>query len=137
MAFFRHLARSAAGSAAEAIYDAVLAGDNGNFFTVAQGRVTRIRLAELLSLHAAGFGITRIRQDATAPTAGTPPILAAADQIEVMFVVPIGAGGVQDLGPQPAELPGGALAAGTNYYFTIEQPGGAARAETLVNGSTT
>ena len=137
MPFFRHLARSAAGSGAEAIYDAAAAGDNGNFFNVGQGNVTRIRLAELLSLQGAGFGITRIRQDATDPTPGTPPILAAADQIEIMFVVPLGAGGVQELQPQPAELGGGARGVGTNYYFTIEQPGGAARAETLLNGATT
>lgn len=137
MAFFRHLARSAAGSIAEALYDATADGDNGNFFTVAQGDVTRVRLAELLSLHGAGFAITRVRQDETAPTQGTPPVLDAADQIEIMFVVPLGAGGVQELAVQPAELGGGARDEGTNYYFTIEQPGGEARAETLVNGATT
>ena len=135
--FFRHLARSAAGSVAEAIYDPTAAGDNGNFFNVAQGNVTRVRLAELLSLHGAGFGITRVRRDATVPTQAAPPIFAAADQIEIMFVVPLGAGGVQELAVQPAELPGGADEAGTNYYFTIQQAGGAARAETLVNGQTT
>ena len=137
MAFFRHLARSAAGSGAEAIYDVAAPGDNGFFFAVLRGRVTRIRLAELLSLHGAGFGITRIRRSAVVPAAGVAPALVAADQIEIMFVVLLGAGGVQDLGPQPAELPGGGNAAGRNYYFTIEQPGGAARAETLLNGQTT
>lgn len=134
---FQHVARSAAGSVAEALYDVAAPGDDGFFFTVDQGRVVRVRSAELLSLQAAGFGISRIRQDQTPPDPAVPPVLAAGDPIEAMFVVPTGMGGVQSFAAQPIELAGGGGEDGTAYYLTIEQPGGAARAETVLRGQST
>ena len=133
---FRHFAQLTGGSVAEAIMNTTGGGQDGHFFTVGRGQVTRVRIASLDSEQAAGFGRFRIRQD-TDPVTSTPPVLAATDPIVGFFAVPLGAAGVEDIGSQPTELAGGSRDAGTNYYLTIEQPGGAAFAAVLLLGNTT
>ena len=133
----KHYAQLAAGSGAEAVMnDGAAVGANGLFFNVAQGQVVRIPELVLNSEQAGGQARFRIRRDATLPT-GAAPVLAVTDEIMIEVNIPNGAQNSQDLSGQPLELPGGANAAGTDYYMTIQQAGGAGFASALLNGRTT
>jgi len=132
---FQHFAELTAGSVAEAIMNTTGGGQDGHFWTVPQGQVCRIRIAVLDSEQAAGVGRFRIRQSQVPPAGGVIPTLVATDPIVGAFFVPLGAAGVEDIGSQPLELPGGAGATGTNYYVTIQQAGGAAFAAVNLQGA--
>lgn len=131
---FQHSAQLTGGSVAEAIMNTPALGNDGHFFTVPQGQVTRLRIASIDSEQAAGVARFRIREDATVPGA-VAPVLDTADNIVGLFAIPLGASGINDVGAQPFELGGGVRPEGTNYYITVEQPGGAGFALILLGGT--
>lgn len=134
---FKHFAQLTAGSAVEAIMNTAGGGEDGHFFTVPKGQVVRVRLEHIDSEHTAGMGRLRIRRSALDPQAG-PPALVAADEVMHLGAVPLGGFDALDMGSQPIELPGGTqFATGTNYYLTIDQPGGLGFACVTVNGQLT
>lgn len=135
---FNHYAQLAAGSAAEALMgDGAAVGADGSFFIVPQSQVVRIPSLVVNSEQVAGQARLRIRRDATDPAAGAP-VLAVADVIELEVNVPLGAQNTVDL-RQPLELEGGDAANpnGIQYYFTIEQAGGAGFASASALGRRT
>ncbi len=136
MAVLQRYAQLTAGSAAEAVMDTAGVGEDGYAFTVLAADTVEIYGVTIISEHTAGFGRVRIRRDATAPPVAAPP-LAVADNIEGVIPVPLGSGGYVALG-RPVVLDGSlsADAAGTGFYVTIEQAGGAGFAGIVLHGRT-